>query len=160
MAKYLLLLAILLTGSLGLYLYIQPATQHETAQSETQTPPGQESIGQESVAQSRTPIEGAWQPDMAYFLQSLAKRGVRISPKQQKKLAHAMAKMRLIITANTLTFVYPNINGTYGYTSQPTATGCVDLTADKLGLLRLCRKQAQLVLTYPATGKTELLNRI
>lgn len=152
MAKYLLAIAALLAGGLGLYLYLQPATNSEPAPAEA--------LAQEKMVPPRSPIEGAWQPDMAFFLQSLAKRGVSVTPKQEKKLARAMSKMRLVITANTLTFVYPNINGTYSYTSQPAADGCVDLTVDKLGQLRLCRKEAQLELTYPATGKSELLNRI
>ena len=155
MKKYLLPLATLLAGGLGLALCWQNATKGEQVEA-----PMQEPAPAENMVQQRTPIEGAWQPDLHFFLQSQAQRGVKVTPKQEKKLARAMAKMRLIITANTLTFVYPNINGTYTYTSQPATAGCMELTADQLGHLKLCRKEAQLELSYPASGKTERLNRI
>ena len=129
--KYLLLLAALLFGGYKAYLYY-----------------------------TASPIEGEWQPNKAFFLETLAKRGVTVTPDQDKQLAQAMRNMKLTIDADTLTFVYPNVNGKYHYTAKQTEGSCFDINAEKIGHLTACRKESQLELTHPVSGKKELLDRI
>ena len=106
-----------------------------------------------------TPLEGDWQPNKEFFLKTLAQRGVTVTPEQDRALAQAMRNMKLTITTDKLSFAYPNISGDYAYTAKPTKDNCFDIDATKLGHLIACRKENQLELTHPVTGKHELLDK-